>query len=64
MLRRQLGFGAVVAAKPGGLAYIAAAAGRGHGVSAILAEADSIARQSAAADITHQIDVVRQRLTR
>jgi len=63
-LRRQLGFGPGVAANLVGLAYIAAGDGRSHEVSAMLSEADSIARDSAAAAITRQIDEARQQLAR
>ncbi len=62
-LRRQLGCGPGVAANLVGLAYIAAGDGRSDDVSAMLSEADSIARESAAAGITRQIDEARQHLT-
>lgn len=63
-LRRQLGFGPGVAANLVGLAYIAASDGRSDEVSAMLGEADAIARESAAAGITRQIDEARQHLAR
>jgi len=63
-LRRQLGFEAGVAANLVGLAYLAAGDGRRDEVPAILDEADALARQSAAAGITHQIDEARQQLIR
>jgi hypothetical protein len=47
-----------------GLAYIAASDGRAEEVPAMLGEADSIARESAAGGITCQIDEARQHLTR
>jgi len=63
-LRRQLGFGAGVAANLVGLAYLAAGSERRDEVPAILDEADALARQSVAAGITHQIDEARQQLIR
>ena len=63
-LRRQLWFGPGVAANLVGLAYIAASDGRADEVPAMLGEADSMARQSAAAGIIRQIDEARQHLTR
>jgi tetratricopeptide (TPR) repeat protein len=63
-LRRQLGFGPGVAANLVGMAYIAASDGRGDEVAAMLGEADTIARDSAATGITRQIDEARQHLTR
>ena len=63
-LRRQIGFGPGVAANLVGLAYIAASDGRADEVPAMLGEADSMARQSAAAGIIRQIDEARQHLTR
>ena len=63
-LRRQLGFGPGVAANLVGLAYIAASDGRANEVPAMPGEADSIARDSAAAGITRQIAEARQHLTR
>jgi hypothetical protein len=44
------------------LAYIAASDGRADEVPAMLGEADSIARESAAGGITRQIDEARQHL--
>jgi tetratricopeptide (TPR) repeat protein len=63
-LRRQIGFGPGVAANLVGLAYIAASDGRADEVPAMLGEADSVARESAAGGITRQIDEARQHLTR
>jgi hypothetical protein len=63
-LRRQLGFGPGVAANLVGLAYVAASDGRAEEVPAMLGEADSIARGSAAGGITRQVDEARQHLTR
>lgn len=63
-LRRQLGFGPGVAANLVGLAYIAAADGRGEEVPALLDEADFIASRSDAAAITRQIEEARRGLTR
>jgi len=63
-LRRQLEFGPGVAANLVGLAYIAASDGRTDEVPGMLDEADSIATESAAANITRQIDEARQHLAR